>query len=183
MGRWDFRNIGISVSAGNLMYAKQLLECLGVDFEYVHGSEVGEICGAYNPEILGDATKVELENIEIYYILNTLFGESYLFYEKENGTTVSDYYYREEETYDPKTGYKYTGIKEYCYGCDTALGEVMEAGCDLEKAGTKTGRRKIRKHKVKKKNIDKLIKTATAKGYNELADMLCDKFKSNRSKE
>ena len=107
MASWDFSNLGASLKNGNALLLKQLLECCGVDFSEVHGTETGTILKQFKPDFIGNLSIESINPIDIYMISNKYFRDVYIYFEKENGNNTSDYYYRYEEIYNPKNNLMY----------------------------------------------------------------------------
>ena len=123
MGSWSFQQIGASGKEENYPYIKQVMECFGVEFGMLHDSEAGIIdYGRFNPEIMG-SNDAHVDPQTLFFFLNKLFGNTYVYYESEEGSNTSDYYYREEEIYNPRTKKMYYGTKNYCYGDNTVFGD------------------------------------------------------------
>lgn len=129
MGSWDFTQLGVSTTKENEELLKQLLECVGVNFdEYPCSSEAGYIyedkgfyyslggdfygffydrCYGYEPPFTP---------YDVFCIANVLFPGTYVYFEHEDGNNTCDSYYREEKIYDPEEGKCFEG--EYDYGYD-----------------------------------------------------------------
>ena len=122
MGYWDYSNIGFACAKKNDKQVKNLLECMGIDFDDVHGSEAGEINSMFWKAEMG-CDNSELKAEEIFAIVNKLFKDTTIFYESEEGNNTSDYYSRYEEIYDPKTNKISIGEKDYCYDGNEVFGE------------------------------------------------------------
>ena len=97
MGSWDFRNIGVSINEENKEYVKQITDCFDITFEDVHGTEAGEVHAEYRPDMIGNAESSKISPVELYYLLNKLFGKTFVYFEEEVGNNTSDYYYRNAE--------------------------------------------------------------------------------------
>lgn len=122
MGYWDYSNIGFSCAKKNAKQVRKLLECMGVDFVDLHGSEAGIINSKFWDAELG-CDNSELKTEVIYTIVNRLFEGTTIFYESEEGNNTSDYYTRYEEIYDPKANIVFVGEKDYCYDGNEVFGQ------------------------------------------------------------
>ena len=124
MGSWNFENIGASTIKEMKDMVKQTMECFGVDFEEVHCTETGVIDYTFSPDLVGSNVE-RIDPHELFLLLNQLFGSTYVYYEAEEGNNTSDYYFREEKIYNPKTMEVRGGIKDYCYGDNEVFGESV----------------------------------------------------------
>lgn len=140
MGYWDYSNIGFSCTKKNAKQVKELLECMGIDFDALRGSEAGVIDSMFGDAEMG-CDKSKLKAVEIYTIVNKLFKDTTILYESEEGNNTNDYYSRYEEIYDPKTNKILVGEENYCYDGDTVFGqsayEIIKDEC--EKAAKEQG--------------------------------------------
>lgn len=129
MASWDYQNIGVSVTKDNRMYIEQVLECLGMNLIDINGvcydEQVGPINKSFSPNVMGELKISFYDWMErsdylnaLYHFLNKVFGDTYVYYENEVGNNTSDYYYREEEIYDPVNKKIHFAVNEYCYGSD-----------------------------------------------------------------
>ena len=112
MGSWDYSQIGFSCDAKNREQVKNLLECFGVDFEEKY-DEIVERFYALKLDDYGlypDGYDSEI----VYAIVKRMFGDTAIFYERENGNTICDAYNRYEKLYDPIEKTVYCGEAEYC---------------------------------------------------------------------
>lgn len=123
MSSWDFLSIGFTNGKKDELI-KKLLECLGVDFDERYSSQTGEISSAFSPDYIGDLAYY-YEPIQIYGLLNKIFGQTFLYYEAEEGNDTNDYYSRYEEIYDPINNEINVGETDYCYDGDTVFGESV----------------------------------------------------------
>ena len=123
MGWWDFEQMGFRCDADNREQVKKLLDCCGVDFRKRYETNVqrfctltfdgfGEYLGSRDPDI-------------VYAIVNKMFGDVTIFFESENGNSVSDYYNRYEKLYDPVEKTIYIGEAEFCDGGNEVFGESV----------------------------------------------------------
>lgn len=125
MGHWDFKNIGASCKKEDKKLMEQLLECAGMDTNYydVHGTECGEVyVEDFTPEILGTYHGPEDVTSKLFNVANALFKNFTIFYEKEQGSSVSDYYSRYEEIYKSTAKTIKWGEVDYCYGDNSVFG-------------------------------------------------------------
>ena len=78
---------------------------------------------------------------EFFYLLNVLFGKTYVYRTDGNWSTVVDNYYREETIYDPCKCKVFDGTYFVCYGDNTALGENIWniAKKEIERKAKKQG--------------------------------------------
>lgn len=122
MGSWNFTNIGIGIQEEKYKaLGDELLTLLGYDLEEeTHGSEVD---AWYEADIvdIGCYTQGQL-----YGLFNTVFGATTIYYEEENGSNTSDYYYRLEKTYNPLTKEIEICETDYCYGDCSIFGEEFD---------------------------------------------------------
>ena len=116
MGSWDFRNIGFSCDSKDKEQVEELLECMGVDFDDVHGSEDGEINDKFWNIIERGRDNSNLSPEEIYSIVIKVFKNTDIFYEVEEGNNTSDWYSRFEKIFDSKNNKIYLGEYDYCIG-------------------------------------------------------------------
>ena len=114
MGSWDFENIGF-YNETDPKQVQKFLTCLGVDFTDVHASEAGVIDKRFYSATMGE-NHTDLSTDKLFKIINEVFGETIFFFEKEEGSNTTDYYYRYEEIYDPKTRKVYINDSNYDYG-------------------------------------------------------------------
>ena len=100
MGSGMYSNVGMKLSQGKDMerYARMVMDCLFPDpgfcgvmtilLEEFRGCDWSRKNGKIDPE-------------ELFHLLNTLFGPTYVYTEDGQYTTIADYYQREERIYDP----------------------------------------------------------------------------------
>ena len=178
MGSWNFKNIGISGNNNAKIYIKQIFTCFSIDCDDdIFGSEAGEISGMFNPEIIANAENAQITALELYRLLNQLFGKTSVFYEEEIGSNTSDYYYRREEIYTPATGRVTIGLRDYCYGDGTAFGRPVDDWDDISRLGTKLSTKKIAEGSIKSKTKKLLLSKAEENGYSELLELATEKLK------
>lgn len=126
MGSWNFKNVGVSTKKENEKYIEQIMNCLNIKIDnMIYGSEAEVINYDFNPDIIGHAEDMSIDTLELFILLNKLFKDTYVYYEYELGNNTSDYYYREEEIYDPIKKKLFYGVKEYCYGDEIVFGESV----------------------------------------------------------
>ena len=129
MSHWDYSQIGFSGNEQNEDSIMRLLECLGVDFNTHYGSEVGISRLEFNPDHIGnyDFPNYGKNGVfppdEIYSIVNKLFGDTCIYYESENGNSISDSYFRVEYSYYPVEKKLYYLNVEYSFGDNTVFCE------------------------------------------------------------
>ena len=114
MSSWDFENIGF-YNETDPKQVQKFLTCLGVDFTDVHASEAGVINNRFYSATMSE-NHTDLSVAKLFKIINEVFGETVIFFEKEEGSNTTDYYYRYEEIYDPKTRKVYINDSNYDYG-------------------------------------------------------------------
>lgn len=143
MGSWSYKNLGASATKATKGYIEQTMKCLGIDMDAaLYESEAGIIdYHRFSPQLMGEATLVDVTPLELFCLLNKLFGNTYVYYEFEEGSNTSDWYYREEEIYDPTTKKIYRGLREYCYGDSTVFGKSVYVYLkeEIEKQAEKRG--------------------------------------------
>ncbi len=133
MSSWEYSQIGYLTTEKNDNNVKRMLECMGVDFNNRHGSEAGVINSMFYDAKMG-FNNSDLEAVVIYTIINKLFGDTTIFYEYENGTSICDLYQRYEEIYSPGDNIIYVGDKDYCYDGyrvgDGTVYNVLQEECE-----------------------------------------------------
>ena len=138
MGSWDYSQIGFRCDAKNREQVKNLLECFGVDFE----EKYGEIVERFNALKLDDYGLYPggYDSEMVFAIVNRMFGDTAIFYERENGNTICDAYNRYEKMYDPIEKIVYCGEAEYCqdgyqvFGTSVFYSMIKEACEEVAKA-------------------------------------------------
>ena len=131
MGSWCFSNVGFICEKENIENVKKLLECMGIDFDKVHGSEDGEINDMFWNVVDIGRDNSDFQPEEIYTIVNKVFENTIILYESEEGNSISDWYSRFEEILDPKKNKIYCGEYDYCIGVGEDK-EVSEWKKDFE---------------------------------------------------
>lgn len=121
-------------------FISQIMECFGVDFKVVHGSETGKIDYRFSPDLIGSNNE-RINPYDLFLLLNQLFGSTYVYYEAEEGNNTSDSYFRKEQIYDPETLQIRCGITDYCYGDNTVFGDSVYAILkeEIEKQAVENG--------------------------------------------
>lgn len=121
MPSWCFRNIGFSCESKDNILLKQLLECCGITFGIIDESEAGIVnTNIFHPSFIGTkSNELDIDANEIFQIANTLFNNVYIFSEFEEGNSISDYYYRYEEIFNPNDKNNYIGEVNYDIGVGT----------------------------------------------------------------
>lgn len=134
MSSWDFKNIGFYNETDPEQVQKFLI-CLGVDFTDVHASEAGVIDRRFYSATMGE-NHTDLSVDKLFKIINDVFGKTIIFFEKEDGSNTTDYYYRYEEIYDPKTLKIYISESNYCYGDELVFFgspyELIKSECEAK---------------------------------------------------
>ena len=100
MSYWEYSNVGFICNANKRKDVKELLECMGIDFNKKHVSEDGDVCEILDANDYG-SYQGEYEIDIIYAIVNTLYNDIKILYSYEEGSSISDDYYSCEMTYDP----------------------------------------------------------------------------------
>lgn len=121
MGSGMYNNVGFRMVAENGMepYAKLVMDCLFPE-PGLCGVETILLDGFLSCDWSRNNGKVDPE--ELFQLMNTLFGATYVYTEEGQYTTVADYYQREEHIYDPVAmveRYAYS-VEDYndCFGMD-----------------------------------------------------------------
>ena len=96
MGSWCFSNVGFICEKENIENVKKLLECMGIDFDKVHGSEDGEINDMFWNVVDIGRDNSDFQPEEIYTIVNKVFENTIILYESEEGNSISEWYSRFE---------------------------------------------------------------------------------------
>ena len=113
MGHGEYCNITVSMKKGMETYVRQVMDCLFPQ-KAVCGSEDIILSGFEYCEWSQEDGKIDAD--ELFQLMNTLFGSTYVYTEEGAYQTVSDYYMRDEEIYDPvRMEKRYAGY-EKCYG-------------------------------------------------------------------
>jgi len=163
MSSWSFCNIGFSCEKKSVKDVKKLLECMNIDFENAHESVDGEINDMFwNIDDKGEY-KFDFEVEEIYFIVNKIYNNTIIYYEGEEGSSICDWYSRSEKIFDPKTNKIYLGKYDYCIGD----GEDKEISEWIEDIPTVD---------LKAESIEKIIKNAEIKKYNDLIIKIKEAF-------
>ncbi len=143
MGYGEYVCIGFKNISGKTRNMNHFLELLfeepAEEWNGSYGADCQEIYDDFLPEVYYLLTEddcdiefaessdyvveSEEDKTELFYLLNELFGKTYVY--SENGTfnTVNDYYYREERIYDPCKCKKLYGERDVCYGDESVFGE------------------------------------------------------------
>lgn len=163
MGSWDFDSIGF-ICNENADLVKRLLECMGIDFSKVHGSEDGEIYNKFQ-EINGKGTSDnEFTPEGIYYIANRLFENTTILFEHEEGNSVCDWYSRYEKIFNPRTNKVSLGKYDYCIG-------------DEEDKEISKWKEDIGNIEIEEDKVNKIIRGAKDNGYDDIEKLvLCMKI-------
>lgn len=142
MGSWNFTQIGMSTKNNNEALLKQLMDCLGVNFNNrLRESEGGKISFNFHYDTGGEFSGSVEDAKNIFYFVNKLFPNTYVYYEKERGNSISDDYYREEAIFDPVREKCIRGEYDYSYGDCTANNQpaYMLIRVECEKKAQKQG--------------------------------------------
>ena len=123
MSSWDFLSIGFA-NGKNDKLIKKLLECLDVDFDNRYPSQTGEISMVFSPDYIGNMDYY-YEPIQIYCVVNKIFGPTFIYYETEDGSDTNDSYSRYEEVYDPIKKEISVGETDYCYDGNFVFGDSV----------------------------------------------------------
>ena len=134
MGYWNFSNIGFSCDKQDVINVRNLIECLGVDFNTFDGSETGAVNFRFRDINDIGSNKNTFNPEQIFAITNKIFKNVTIYYEREEGENTSDWYTRYEEIYDPKTQIIFIGEINYCYGENEVFGQnvfvVIKEECE-----------------------------------------------------
>ena len=113
MGHGEYCNITVSMKKGMETYVRQVMDCL-FPKKADCGSEDIILSGFEYCEWSQEGSNIDAD--ELFQLMNTLFGSTYVYAEEGEYHTVSDYYKRDEEIYDPvRMERRYAGY-EKCYG-------------------------------------------------------------------
>ena len=134
MGSWDFTQLGVSTTKENKKLLRQLLECVGVNIEDgVYESQAGVINPSFDYSVGGDFYgelydrwsdyEAPFYPYDVFCIANILFPGTYIYFEHEDGSSVTDWYVRVEDIYDPVKGKCFSGEYDYSYGFGYVNGE------------------------------------------------------------
>ena len=161
MGSWCFSNVGFICEKENIENVKKLLECMGIDFDKVHGTEDGEINDMFWNVVDIGRDNSDFQPEEIYTIVNKVFENTIILYESEEGNSISDWYSRFEEILDPKKNKIYCGEYDYCIGVGEDK-EVSEWKKDFENI------------EIEKDKMNTIINNARNKGYKDIEKLIID---------
>lgn len=107
MASWDYVNIGASAKKENMNYVKQIFDCFNIDYENIDDLSINDYgertphLKDFKPDIIGNADNATISCKDLYFLLNNLFEDTYVFWEHEEGSTISDYSSESEEIYNP----------------------------------------------------------------------------------
>lgn len=183
MGTYNFISLGTSSNNKKQKYIEQFFNCWEINCNMGFEEHVGKLEENFSPHISGllenemlcginynKLDTIKSFALKMYYFLNKLFGETFLYCEYEFGTTITDAYYRYEYVYDPQnkkvfesfTDYDMTFYNKRSGKTAKKLHDVSEIGLD-----------NIAFSKFVKMSID----TAKQKGYSELVELINEKIK------
>ncbi len=164
MASWNFGNLGASCNKETKL-VEEVLECVGVDFSIINESQTGFISEEYRPKFEGSIKNKVKNLLYIYDIVNDLFDDNvFLYYSWEYGNSISDYYNRHEEIYNPITKKIIIVDCEYCYGEQEIFGKNVY----------KVLKKQI-EDEAKKQNISVKWDSNLFPSTDEFADF-CDEF-------
>ena len=166
MGSWNFSNIGFSCINKNVERVKEVLECMGIDFDDSRDSEDGVINEMFLNIVEKGCNHSDFKPLEIYLIVNNIYNNTTIFFETEEGNNTSDWYSRHEEIYNPNTNKIMVGEYNYCVG----EGEDKEINKWVEN---------IKNVDICEESIIGIIDNAAQKGYNELVEQIITLYKLN----
>ena len=177
MGSWNFSHIGIDVKNDEMRtLAEQLMECIYPEGYDRMGSEcfVDDLAGFDMDYSICRNYHRELAPDRLYALANVLFGETTVYFEHQEGTTVFDWYKRDEVIYDGEDRKKYEQNVDYCYGDSTVFGKNYN-GRNIEKAGTREKEPELIATGFPVNAPAKVAALAQEKGYSELAALVMEK--------
>ena len=118
MGSWSFSQIHVDAGESNEKIIRQFMECYFSEETYdedIWGAEGGVIYPEFEgPLGIGFRFKWgigagEYEAEELFYLVNKIIPNSYVYYDYDEGSSVSDFYSREEIIFDPQECKKIKG--------------------------------------------------------------------------